>query len=277
SRDNAKWEVKDGILIGSGKLGHLFSERGDYENFHFRVEAMINDGGNSGQYFRSAFGAGFPMGYLAQIDANSANPQKTCSLYSIVKVAEQLHKPGEWFTQEVIAEGDHITIKVNDKMVVDTHDSRHKKGHFALQQHGPASVVKFRKIEVKELPAKATPPESPKQVSPSRLPEDKLTPEAKATKAFEKSREDARAKLLAEFDAALDRLAKSKGSTEQRLKLIDAVKEEKKRFENGGMIPWSEPMRPYLAKYFVSTNTAETKLRRAYNSLIDAQLKAKNE
>jgi hypothetical protein len=27
------------------------------------------------------------------------------------------------------------------------------KGHFALQQHDPGTVVIFRKIEVKELPA----------------------------------------------------------------------------------------------------------------------------
>src|SRR5579859_631638 len=57
--DKAKWEVKDGILIGSGPSGHLFSEKGDYKNFRYRVEAMINDNGNSGQYFRTKFGPGF--------------------------------------------------------------------------------------------------------------------------------------------------------------------------------------------------------------------------
>ncbi len=51
--DKAKWEVKDGILIGSGPKGHLFSEKGDYENFRYRVEAMINDHGNSGQFLAS--------------------------------------------------------------------------------------------------------------------------------------------------------------------------------------------------------------------------------
>lgn len=105
-----------------------------------------------------------------------------------------------------------------------------------------------------------------------------LPPEAKeAAKAFNKSCDDARAKLLAKFDTALDQLAKIKGSTEQRLKLIEAVKAEKKRFDNSGLIPWSEPMRPYLAKYFAAVSAAEGKLRRAYNSLIHAQRRAKNE
>jgi len=152
--DKAKWEVKDGILIGSGPVGHLFSERGDYENFHYRIEAQINEGGNSGQYFRTEFGKSFPKGYEAQINSTHRDPQRTGSLYGIVKIMDQLHKPNEWFTQEVIAMGNHIIIKVNDKTVVDFKDpqNRYTKGHFALQQHDPGTVVKFRKIEVKELP-----------------------------------------------------------------------------------------------------------------------------
>src|SRR5262245_55551395 len=63
------WRVEDGVLIGSGPASHLFSDRDNYQNFHYRVEAMINEGGNSGQYFRTAFGPGFPKGYEAQINA----------------------------------------------------------------------------------------------------------------------------------------------------------------------------------------------------------------
>ena len=32
-------------------------------------------------------------------------------------------------------------------------ENRYTRGHFALQQHDPGTVVKFRKIEVIELPA----------------------------------------------------------------------------------------------------------------------------
>jgi hypothetical protein len=156
--DKAKWEVKDGILIGSGPAGHLFSKRGDYENFHYRVEAKINDGGNSGQYFRTQFGPSFPKGYEAQINSTHRDPVRTGSLYNFGKdatVTEMLVKPDEWFTQEVIAVGNHIIIKVNGKTTVDFIDKKntYAKGHFALQQHDPGTVVQFRKIEVKELPA----------------------------------------------------------------------------------------------------------------------------
>src|SRR5262249_19483230 len=151
--DKAKWEVKEGILIGSGPAGHLFSARDDYVNFHYRIEAKINDKGNSGQYFRTQFGKSFPKGYEAQINSTHRDPQRTGSLYNFVKITKQLHKPDEWFTQEVIAEGNHIIIKVNGEKVVDFVDEKntYTKGHFALQQHDPGTVVQFRKIEVKEL------------------------------------------------------------------------------------------------------------------------------
>ena len=154
------WHVENGTLTGGGPASHLFSERGDYENFRYRVEAMINNGGNSGQYFRTQFRPRFPNGYEAQINATHSDPIRTGSLY-LPKVPEVLvknvapHKPDEWFTQEVIADGNHIIIKVNGKTTVDWKDpeNRHKKGHFALQGHDPKTMVKFKKIEVKELPA----------------------------------------------------------------------------------------------------------------------------
>ena len=59
------WAVKDGMLVGAGPHSHLFSEKDDYTDFHYRVEAKINDKGNSGQYFRAKFEGGFPPGYEA--------------------------------------------------------------------------------------------------------------------------------------------------------------------------------------------------------------------
>ncbi|HKI37608.1 MAG TPA: DUF1080 domain-containing protein [Gemmataceae bacterium] len=162
------WRVEDGILIGSGPASHLFSEKGDYTNFRYRVEAMINDHGNSGQYFRARFGGGFPKGYEAQINATHSDDIRTGSLYpsfglskadaikeKILVLDDAPHKPDEWFTQEVIAEGNHIVIKVNGKTTVDWKDPKetYLKGHFALQGHDPGTVVKFRKVEVIELPA----------------------------------------------------------------------------------------------------------------------------
>jgi hypothetical protein len=157
--DNSKWEVKHGILIGSGpNVGHLFSQRDDYKNFHFRVEAKINDGGNGGQYFRTKFGKSYPDGYEAQINSTGSDPVKTGSLFNLVPIEEMLVKPDDWFNQEVIADGNHIVILVNGSKVVDYVDqaSTYTAGHLALQHsmrsRGKDTVVQFRKIQVRELP-----------------------------------------------------------------------------------------------------------------------------
>ena len=73
------------------------------------------------------------------------------------------HKPNEWFTQEVICMGDTIAILVNGKKTIEWTDSenRWKGGHFALQGHDPNAVVKFRKIEVKELTGTAVAGKAP--------------------------------------------------------------------------------------------------------------------
>jgi hypothetical protein len=168
--DKAKWEVVDGTIAGSGQAGHLYSERGDYENFVFRIEAKVNDGGNSGQYFRAKYQKGFPPGYEAQMNATQRDPVKTGSLYPAFlkdraeqqefrkkySVLKAPHGPDEWFTQEVTADGNHITIRVNGKVTVDYTDphNTYTRGHFAIQQHDPGSKVWVRKIEVKELPKK---------------------------------------------------------------------------------------------------------------------------
>ena len=170
-KNPGKWRVENGVLISGGKnVSHLFSERGDYQDFQFRIEARINDKGNSGQLFRATFAPDYPPGYEAQINSSAPDPARTGSLYpafdqsltadqrNAIIVSEQLHKPDEWFTQEVIVRGDHITIKVNGKITVDFRDSKntYSKGYLALQHHGapgniPETILQVRKIEVREL------------------------------------------------------------------------------------------------------------------------------
>ena len=165
------WKVEDGMICGSGPVSHLFSPRGDYKNFKFKAEVKIADKANSGMYFRTKKGPGFPDGYEAQVNSTHTDPVKTGSLYNHFKVFEKLVPPDTWFTQEIEAVGNHIIIKVNGRTTVDYvdktnyDDKKHsfKAGHFAFQQHDPGSKVWIRKIEVMELPD--SPKESPKETA----------------------------------------------------------------------------------------------------------------
>jgi serine/threonine protein kinase len=168
------WRVVAGtggdVLTGSGPAAsHLYTERGDYRDFHLRVEARINDKGNSGLLFRTTFGPQFPaknhvfpLGYEAQINSTHADVNKTGSLYvgsdgALVSVRDMLVPPNQWFTLEVVAQDNLIVVKVNGKETAHFHDDKRRfaSGHIALQQHDPQTVTEFRKIEIRELKATA--------------------------------------------------------------------------------------------------------------------------
>lgn len=146
------WRVEDGVLVGRGHVPVLFSTHTDFEDLHLRVEAMVGVGGDSGIYFRAPFVPGHgPPSYQAQINASGGDPQKTGSLYNLSPYFKQLHKRDEWFTLEAIARGESIVIKVNGVITVDQQDRRFRKGRIALEESDAPTVVKFRKIEVKQL------------------------------------------------------------------------------------------------------------------------------
>jgi len=154
ANENAEsWTVRDGCITGDGERSHLFWMARECENCEFQAEVKIGHGGNSGMYFRTAWGPGFPKGYEAQVNTSHSDPVKTGSLYGFVKVFEQLIPDDVWGTQHIIAQGNHIIIKVNDKVTVDTIEStnRYTKGYCALQQHNKGSVVQFRKLMFKPL------------------------------------------------------------------------------------------------------------------------------
>ena len=105
-------------------------------------------------YFRAQHGPGWPKGYESQVENTSPDPQRTGSLYNFVKIGEQLIEDDTWWTQHIIAIGNHIIIKVNGKVVVDFVDKEntHTEGHVAVQQHDPGSVVHYKDIMVRPLP-----------------------------------------------------------------------------------------------------------------------------
>jgi hypothetical protein len=160
-KDDSVWEVKDGAISGSGPASMLVCTKGPYKNFRYRAEIKINDGGNSGLYFRTTPKPGFTDGYEAQIDSTHRDPIRTGSLYGFCHVYQQLVKPDTWFTYELEVRDDvwrgrkttRIKITVDGKELYEYLDfaQTYKEGHFAFQQHDPGSRVSIRKVEVLPL------------------------------------------------------------------------------------------------------------------------------
>jgi hypothetical protein len=163
------WKLQDGMLVAHGERSHIFYVGDDkpFVNFELKVEVKAAPHSNGGIYFHTRFQeTGWPKyGHEAQVNNTyDKDPKKSGSLYGIVDVTEQHIADDTWWTEHVVVKGRHITISLNDKVVVDHEEPENQpafsdeferrlgSGTFALQGHDPGSTVYYRNIRVKRLP-----------------------------------------------------------------------------------------------------------------------------
>jgi hypothetical protein len=169
--DNAAtFTVENGTIVAHGPTAHLFYD-GDvnhhnFKNFEFKAQVMTTPGSNSGIYFHTSYQqGGWPAkGYEVQVNNSHTDWRRTGSLYGIEDVKEVYVKDNEWYTEYVKVQGKRVTIKINDKTVVDYTEPENlhrtggdslrviSSGTFALQGHDPKSKVYFKDLMVKVLP-----------------------------------------------------------------------------------------------------------------------------
>ncbi|MEN3339008.1 MAG: hypothetical protein V7647_2684 [Acidobacteriota bacterium] len=167
----ASWSIKEGAIVANGTPGHAFYD-GDFRNHMFRnfelkVDVMARANSNGGVYVLTEYQeTGFPKkGFEIQVNNTyTRDPVKTGSLYHVQDVTEALAKDDEWFTEHIIVKGNNITVKVNDKQLVDwTQPADWNGGRegpdraitgpgtIALQAHDPNSTVYYKNIRIKPL------------------------------------------------------------------------------------------------------------------------------
>lgn len=164
------FSVENGTIVVNGNVAHLFYDgpvqQHSFKNFEFKADVLTMPGSNSGIYFHTQFQeSGWPQkGYEAQVNNSHTDWRRTGSLYAIEDVKEVYVKDGEWFTEHIIVNGKSITIKINDKTVIEYIEPENVQrpegmkgrllsaGTFALQGHDPKSKVLYKNIMVKVLP-----------------------------------------------------------------------------------------------------------------------------
>jgi hypothetical protein len=134
--------------------------------------------------------------------------------------------------------------------------------HFAT--FGNQAQVHIWDLTKSVLPAPATPELAPIETQP-------IAPRI----AFERSLAKARAQLLGDFDATLAQLEKQVAAGQKLSVSPELVKNEKASFEKDGFVPWSEPMRPFLANYLQSLLAARAQMQAAYIPNQDATVIAR--
>lgn len=166
--------VEKGVLVcPEDGGGNLLTDK-DYANFVFRFEFKLTPGGNNGVGIRAPVEGDIAYtGMEIQIlDHNNEKykgklkpSQHHGSVYDVIAASSENLKPvGEWNQEEITAEGKHIVVKLNGKVITDADlstvtDPAVLKKHPGLLRTtgrigflGHGSHVEFRNIRVKELP-----------------------------------------------------------------------------------------------------------------------------
>jgi Domain of Unknown Function (DUF1080) len=171
--------IQDGAIVAKGPASHCYYDGSfrnhSFRNFELSVDVMTRAGSNGGVYVLTELqessgnlraSGRFPSkGFEIQVNNSHTDRVRTGSLYHVTDVLDQSPaKDDEWFTEHIIVKGDTITIKVNDKQVVqwtqppDWNGGREGPGRriagpgtIALQAHDPNSTVSYKNIRIKPL------------------------------------------------------------------------------------------------------------------------------
>jgi hypothetical protein len=174
------FKVEDGAIVANGAASHAYYDGPfhdhSFRNFELKVDVMTRPGSNGGVYVLTQYpedgsanvraSGRFPAkGFEIQVNNSHTDRIRTGSLYHVMDVLDDSPaKDDQWFTEDITVKGDTITVKVNDKQVVnwtqpaDWDGGREGPGRkttgpgtIALQGHDPKSTVYYKNIRIKLL------------------------------------------------------------------------------------------------------------------------------
>jgi|ERR1017187_148399 hypothetical protein len=160
------WKIEEGALVTRGDRCHLFyvGDEKPFKNFELKADVMTEPHANGGIYFHTKYQeSGWPAkGFECQVNVSHSDWIKTGSLYGVVNLGNTPAKDNEWWTQDILVQGNKVTVKINEVIVLEYTEPAfaqpdkaftHKldAGTFALQAHDPKSVVRYKNIRVKRL------------------------------------------------------------------------------------------------------------------------------
>jgi hypothetical protein len=167
--------VRDGVIYcAKGGGGNLYTQR-EYADFVLRFEFKMEEGSNNGIGIRAPLqGGASTLGMEIQILEEGAalagkwgplrETQFHGSVYDVIPAKKgALKKPGEWNTQEIVAQGRQIKVTVNGQVILNA-DLNSVTNRATLEKHpgilrdrghvgflGHDDYIEFRNIRIKEL------------------------------------------------------------------------------------------------------------------------------
>lgn len=151
-RGETRWTVTNGTLVplpGTGK--GVLSTTTEFANYRLKADVWIDETANSGIFVRCPTTGPVTGTNAYEVNVYDRHPQwPSGSINEVARSSEAVKTVGRWNTYEIIAEGSHLVVRVNDQTVVNTDDSRFARGTVGLQYNGEGEV-RFRNIKLKPL------------------------------------------------------------------------------------------------------------------------------
>jgi len=160
------WNVKDGVLICSGRPYGLLRSKGEYENYVLTLEwrwtSMI--AGDSGVFVHTTneeglFGfprsvevnlfrdnAGDLMAWGPDLDVENEAQRKMSHVYKKLLEDSAEREMGEWNRLEITCQRNEIIVKVNGKLVNHATNCTARKGAICLESRG--TPIFFRNVKL---------------------------------------------------------------------------------------------------------------------------------
>ena len=158
---DANWRAEGGAVVADKAPDNSFLvTKSSYKDVAIRVEFWAARNTNSGVFIRVQDPKKITAENAYEVNIYDQRPGPEYSTGGIVNFAKVPVPPiykaeGKWNTYEITAKGSTITVLFNGQKTVEMQGAKFLQGPFALQfgNHGkaPGEVIKFRKVQVKEL------------------------------------------------------------------------------------------------------------------------------
>lgn len=164
--------VVDGEIHLTGEKKFFVMTEKSYADFIFEGDVHLPEGqANSGFMFRAHAEKNKVFGYQAEVDGDPKRgwsgglydegrrlwficPKKDDpeNVKAFRERAGEAFKRNDWNTYRITCQGKHITIAVNNVVVVDIEDDKDASGPIGIQHHGEkGATYRFRNLRIKEL------------------------------------------------------------------------------------------------------------------------------
>ncbi|MDH3420101.1 MAG: DUF1080 domain-containing protein [Gammaproteobacteria bacterium] len=147
-----EWRIVDDYVEAtSGEAGFLVT-RGSYGNVQVQLEFWTSPDANSGIFMRCQDANQPGAATCYEVNIFDQRPDQSYRTGGIVDFAEpmaQMDAADRWNTFDIVMDGDHLVVHMNDTLMVDTTDDSFAVGPIGFQWS--AGVVRFRNIRLRPL------------------------------------------------------------------------------------------------------------------------------